>query len=48
MIVWACAEDKQACLHGNSCDAHAHLRDTPIFWIIKTEKTAKPDNRGSG
>ncbi len=31
MVVCACAENKQACLHGNSCNAHVNLRDTPIL-----------------
>ncbi len=35
----ACAEDKQACLHSNSCDAHTHLRDTPIskMKVVKSD-----------
>ena len=33
MVVCACARDKQACLHSNSCNAH--LRDTPISELLK-------------
>ncbi len=38
-----CAEDKQACLHSNSCNMHAYLRDTPISELF-FEKIAKSDN----
>ncbi len=50
MVVCAWAEDKQVCLHGNSRSAHAHLRDTPIFNLIKKKLPSRiievPDNRG--
>ncbi len=41
-----CAEDKQACLYSNSCNAHAHfILGTRRF---SKKKIAKPDlNRGS-
>ncbi len=48
MVVCACAEDKQACLHGNSCNAHAHLGTCPFSDLKLPSRIIEvPDNGGS-